>query len=203
MPIDRDQTDTPEADIPALGHALDPPQVGQVRQTLASRLVPVVDKIRRLNSSFGIRPYRVFMVHTQWSGGEPGAGDETILSRIEILPTPRVRGMESIDTNVLSTGLTEEGTVTVDQISARLTEDDLLGRTPDLNDPNLRRTMAAPVDFFWEVIEARGSNPNSVIRRFNPRGIGGLSRDGFQWSITLVKQDYDRGRNGELAREAF
>lgn len=203
MPIDRDQTDTPEADIPALGRALDPPQVGQVRQTLASKLVPVVDKIRQLNSRFGIRPYRVFMVHTQWTGGEPGVGDEMILSRIEILPTPRVRGMEGIDTNVLATGLTEEGTVEVDQISARLTEDDLLGRTPDLNDPNQQRTIAGPVDFFWEIVEARGQRPNAVIRRFNPSALPGLSRDGFQWKITLVKQDYDRGRNGELNREAF
>jgi len=203
MPIDRDNSGTPEADLPALAHALDSPEPGQVRGTLASRLVPVVDSIRSLNSKFGIRPYRVFMVHSQWTGGEPGVGYENITSRIEITPTPRIKDMDAVNTIMRETGLTEEGDVEVDQISARFTEDDLTGRTPDLNDPNLPRTTGAAFDFYWEVVENRGQSPNAVIRRFNPRNVPGLSRDGFQWKITLIKQDYDRGRRGEVDRSAF
>lgn len=203
MPIDRDQTDTPEADLPEMGHELDGPPRGLYRETLASDLVDIVDEIRQLNSEFGIRPYRVFMIHSQWTGGEVGVGQEQITSRIEILPTPRLKGMDSLSTIVDPTGLTEDGSVDVDQISARYTEDDLTGRTPDLNDPNLPRTSAGAVDFYWEVHENRGQTPNTVLRRFNPKGVPHLSRDGFQWRIALVKQDYDRGRNGETERESF
>lgn len=203
MPIDRDSTDVPEADIPALGHRLDAPEQGQVRSTLASKLVPTVDLVRNLYSKFGVRPYRVFMVHSQWTGGEQGIGQEVITSRIEILPTPRLRDMGAVNTVMRETGLTEEGDIEVDQISARYTEDDLTGRTPDLRDSNLPRTSAMAVDFYWEIVENRGQDPYPVIRRFNPRNVPGLSRDGFQWRVTLIKQDYDRGRRGEVDRESF
>jgi hypothetical protein len=111
--------------------------------------------------------------------------------------------MNAIDSVLRTTGLTEEGTITVDEISARFTEDDLLGRTPDLNDPNIQRTTGKAFDFYWEVLENRGQNPYPVIRRFNPVNVPGLSRDGFEWKISLVKQDYDRGRRGEVNRESF
>ena len=199
MADDRTKSGTPLAEIPAIAGQLKGPSPSQVPATLASRLVPIVDKIRRLNSTFGIRPYRVYLVHVLWSGGQPGDGSETEISRREIEPTPRVRDMGGTTNVMRAYGVSEEGEVFVDQISPRFTEDDLQGLTPDLKDPALLRTDLRWSEFYWEVVENRPATPNPVRRRYVPQ-VPSLSRDGFQWAVRLIKQDYNRGRQGGFYR---
>ena len=92
----------------------------------------------------------------------------------------------------------------IDQISSKFAEDDLAGRTPDLQDPALQRTSRRRVQFFWEVIEQRRTSPKPVHRRFVPATAPSLSKDGFQWSVSLTRQDYDPSREGtHTPRETF
>jgi hypothetical protein len=100
-------------------------------------------------------------------------------------------------------GLTEEGGLIIDQVSPRYTEDDLMGRTPDLQELDLPRTGLPNAEFFWEVTESRPSEPPSVRRQYKPASVPMLARDGFHWKVILTKTDYDPGRNGSRLRRAF
>lgn len=201
MAVDRQNTGDPKAEVPELSGKLQPPLPGLMPQTLAGRLVPVADRLRNLKARFGIRPYRVFMVHAAWSGGKRGVGTQQITSRREILPVPRVRDIDSVSRNLRATGLTEEGDLVIDEISAKYAEDDLMGRTPDLENPELTRTSRVDVEFWFEVQEARAVGRPPVTRRFSPPiKAPSLSRDNLQWRVTLTKQGEDRGRNGGTDR---
>jgi hypothetical protein len=168
--------------------------------TLASSLVPVVDTIRQLYSQFGMRSYCVYLVHVAWSGQRRGEGEQVELSRVEILPTPQVQDMGATGLNLPAFGLTEGGGISVEQISCRYTEDDLLGKTPDLQDPAFPATGWVNREFFWEVVENRPSDPAPVRRRYVPDAVPMLTRDIFQWKIHLTKQDYNNDRRGGSSR---
>lgn len=201
MAGDRQESGDPRAELVELSGRLRPPEPQQMPQTLAGRLVPVADKLRNLKARFGIRPYRVFLVHAVWTGGKRGVGNQVILSRRELLPPPRVRDFDAVARNLRATGLTEEGDIVVDEISAKYAEDDLMGRTPFFEDPEHPRSGRRDVEFWWETQEARAVARPTVIRRFSPPArVPTLSRDGLQWRATLTKQGEDRGRNGGTDR---
>lgn len=192
MADDRTDNQNPRAEIPE--------QAGQVRplllpnESFVSRIGVTVDRVRQLYTRFGLRPYRVFLVHQRWSGGRRGRGDPVEISRRELLPTPRIRDMSATNEVLRHVGLQEEGGVTVDQVSAKYTEDDLMGRTPDLDDAALTRSGGEDVDFYWEVVETRDSIPNPVRRRYVPSAVPNLAASGFQWKVVLTKQEYNRQR---------
>lgn len=201
MGSDRVTTGDVPAELPELSGRLQPPQPQLMPETLAGRLVPVADRLRALKARFGVRPYRVFLVHAVWSGGRRGVGTQQITSRFEILPPPRVRDLSGVNRHLRATGLSEEGDVVVDEISAKYAEDDLLGRTPDLQNPQLQRTLRQDVEFWWEIHEARAVGTPPVTRRYSPpSAVPMLSRDNMQWKVTLTKQGEDRGRNGGTDR---
>jgi hypothetical protein len=102
--------------------------------------------------------------------------------------------MESLPEILRVTGLTEEGSITIDQISAKYSEDDLTGRAPDLRDPAKPVTSRSTAEFYWEVREQRPTDPKPRTRRFFPNGAPNLSRDGVQWSVSLVRQDEGSGK---------
>lgn len=201
-PNDRVDSGDPTSEVPEHTGALNPPPPWRTPSTLAARLVPIVDRIRELNSRLGIRPYRTFLVHGQWTGTRRGFGQLVVTSRREIVPVPRVRDMNQVSMRIKATGRTEEGSVYIDQISARIPEDDLIGRTPDVQDVVQPRTSNPLAEFWWEIEEARSTIPNPAIRRFVPSGVPMLSRDGFNWAVVLNKQDYDRGRDGSTRQPA-
>ena len=191
-------------DIPAqvqeLSGALDPPATPELAQeTLAYRLARTADRLRQLKSRFGIRPYRVFLVHGAWSGDRRGFGQFIVRSRIELKPTPRIRDMGAVRQMLRATGRSEEGDLYVDEISATLTEPDLMGDTCDLRDPSTPRTGASTAEFWWEVEEVRPGSPTPQVRQFVPVAAPDLRRDRFQWAISLAKRDYDPGRAGDTS----
>jgi len=184
----------PSAEMPEASGQVRPLTSFEVPASLTSRLVPIVDRIRQLSTRFGARPYRVFLVHLQWPGTSIGLGEPQEISRREVLPTPRLRDLASTSEILRPFGLGEEGGVVIDQVSAKYAEDDLMGRTPDLVDPVLPRSGLSNREFFWEVVENRPTTPNPVPRRYIPNAAPTLSRDGFQWRVSLTKQDLDRSR---------
>lgn len=160
-------------------------------RTLMQSLVPCVDGIRDLYTCLGTRSYVVVLVRTKWSGGERGTGVEEIVSEETILPVPRVGPVSSMNRVNEPVGLLEQGELKVDQISARYTEDHLLGMPVDGS------KMPYDENFYWElrVIPADGSP--QVRRRFFPKGVPNLDMMQVQWSVQIERASQDRGRGGD------
>lgn len=198
MPNDRTRSGSPAADRPVQTNQVRPLRANEVGNTLADRLSPMADRVRQLNTKLGVRRYRVFLVHAVWSGPVVGSGVPQEVSRREILPTPKIRDMSSTLGVLRSFGLTEEGGITIDEISASFTEDDLTGKTPDLVDSTLPRTGIANGQFFWEVVEVRNSYPRPVPRRYTVEGVP--MRKTVHWTVNLTKQSGDRARGQTFNR---
>jgi hypothetical protein len=202
MSSDRQRPDDPlQQALPEIKgkvHALAPQEIAR---TLAQQLVPVVDEIRQLATDFGIRPYRVFLVHIAWTGPSRGMGAATEISRREILPTPEVADMSATDREMHALGLTEAGGIRLRKVTASLTEDDLLGRTPDLRAADGTRTEKRSVEFFYEVVQQRpGGLEPAVRRRYVPDSAADLRPALAGWTISLRKQQADRARDGAMSR---
>ena len=200
MPSDRTAQNAPEQEMPTASGAVRPLRPDEVKQTLAVRLVPTIDKIRQLSTKFGLRPYRVFLVHVQWTGERIGLGTPIEISRREVQPTPRIRDMSSTIEMLSAFGRLEEGAITVDKISPLWSEDDLLGATPDLIETSLPRAGKHNCEFFWEVQENRPVSPPPVPRRYAPASTPTLSRGGMSWRMVLTKQSVNRTRNQQFKR---
>lgn len=162
----------------------------EAKRSLAVSLRPVADNLRQLASELGASPYRVFMVHTKWSGAKPGRGNESILRVVEILPTPRVRAINSLTGRPTSVGILEAESVSVDRISAdRYNEDQLGGRVGGVEIPDDQ-------SFYYEVVEDGRSTPNPLRRRFRAASPAGLSQVGLDFSLRLERSSEDRSRRG-------
>ncbi len=170
-------------------------------RSLANAAVAVADQMRALQSSLGFRPYKVFLLKGYWTGDRRGFGELIVSSRCELTPTPRVRDLSTLSQNIKSTGRVEDGDVYVDEISARYSEAELMGKTLDLAAPDQPRTARNLVEFWWEVEEAREGCPEPAIRSFTARSAPSLKRDEFMWTVTLAKREYDRGGRNDPARD--
>jgi hypothetical protein len=200
MAGDRTQQNDPAAELPELAGSVRPLRPDEVRASFMSELSPTIDNIRQIATAMGLRPYRVFIVHVLWSGNKVGEGNPLEISRREILPTPRIRDM-SATTEVLSAfGRVEEGGIVVDRISAKYSEDDLTGKTPDLIDPAITRTGKRNGEYFWEVQENRPGFPRTTPRRYVHAAAPTLMRGGSHWRVPLNKQMVDRSRNQTFDR---
>lgn len=164
---------------------------GQYQQTIVGRLTPCVDKLRDLFTKTGLRPYIVRWVVTRWSMGERGWGTEEVVSETELLPTPKVEAMESLDVTNTLVGNVEYGNLTVTQISGRFTEDQISGRGPQ------GQQTPDDTNFYWEI---EFPNPDGtfpgVRRRFEVSGTPVFKPGAFQWTLQLVRAGESRTRNG-------
>jgi len=187
MADDRTSPSDIEAEVQAESGVLRPePARGQ---NLCLSLLPTLDSVRQsCIVDLGLRPYRLYLVHWAWPS-KRGLGRPIEIVRRELTPCPRVSSMDGTVLAVAAFGRLEGGGIRVDKISARYSEDDLMGRTPDLRDSVHPRTSANNVEFFWEVVENRQTTPPPRARRFIPSAAPHLSRAGMSWSIMLNKQD--------------
>jgi len=205
MATDRSSPSRPEDDFPESRGQVRPLRSEEVGRTLTARMGPIIDRLRQLHTSFGLRPYRVFLVHVAWSGSRRGDGGATEISRREILPTPLVIDMSSVNEIIRATGNTEEGGIKIVEISSKYSQDDLMGVTLDLQDPALLLTGKRNVEFFWEVVENRPRNPKPSRRRFVPNAAPELSRDTFDWRVNLTRQagEGNRDTGALIPRDKF
>lgn len=192
------------------------------RRSFAQRFSVVADRIRGIPVKLGLRSKRVFLVWTHWTGEERGEGDEFVLARVELQPTPLVSDLSSVSRRPYSIGWFAEGSIRCSEISsARYTYDQLtgleiptdavrercasccgpvapLGGAP-VNPSGpcfVERVGRADVDFWWEIVEdGRGDQPPI---RFRYRILGGPSRDeeGFQWVVNLEAASEALSRDG-------
>ena len=156
--------------------------------SLASELAGIVDDARQIVTDLGLSPYRAFIVQVRWSGGAVGRGTASVVSQLELLPTPQLYETSGVRGEQRSGGEVERGTLELRRISARYTEDQLHGlfccgdHAPPKSD-----------QVFVEVRVAAGTR-----RRFTVTGMPYLHARGFEWRVRLLRQDEDRDRAGSV-----
>lgn len=149
----------------------------------------IVDELRQLNTDFGLRPYRVFSVVVEWSGGAIGRGDPRVASELEFLPTPVVN-LKPMRTTMRSAGKIEEGNAYLSELSPRYTEDDIQLLFP-------KKPLKEAQEAFVEVRED-ARDGSTKRRRFQVRGVPFREADNFQWAATLSNEQEERQRSGAL-----
>lgn len=131
----------------------------EAKRTLANRLgLRLAPRVRQLATRFGIRSKRVFLVWSKFGGAERGDGDEHIIARVELLPTPRITDLSTVTFNPYSAGTLPVGSIRVDKIAIGYTAHQLMGKAV----PGAPRgePIPEPFDFWWEVVEdGRGDDP--------------------------------------------
>lgn len=164
-------------------------------KTLGRQLIGVVDNLRNLLTTFGMRPYEVHVVRTRWTGGYRGVGQEVVISDTPILPTPLIESLDGISRIVNGIGLDEQGTVKLSEVSGRYSENFLSGND-EFGNPQDDDTQ-----WFYEV---QFPTPGTVSdgaprRRFFPSSSPTYDPDRFQWNITLTRSHVDRMNDGTPA----
>jgi hypothetical protein len=163
-----------------------------MRRTLGQQLVPVADCLRDLLTQFGLRPYTVNLIHTRWSGGSRGVGQELIVSVVPILPTPKIADLSGVQEILSPAGLAEVGEVMLTKVSGRFTEEQLRGVPPDGAAP-----LAGDLQFFYEVQWPELNGQPGDRRRFFPVSAPYYDAPALQWRVQLRRQRGDRARNGD------
>jgi len=151
----------------------------------------VADELRQLYTDLGLRPYRVFSVLQGWSGGKVGDGIPRVLREVEFLPTPLV-DLTPVRRRPTEGGFTEDGTVTLHEISPRLTED----QVQQLCSPQLLPGQESYVE-----VRHDARDGETTRRRFTVQGVPFRKAGKFEWWVRLVKANPDRGRAGALSGE--
>lgn len=199
MEHDRTSPSYIPAELPELEGKVRPLSPGA--KTLGESIGPAIDQIRNIATALGLRPYRVFLVHWQWPSSR-GVGVPVEVSRRELLPTPVVSDMGGIPMNLSALGITELGGVVLTNVSQKYSEDDLIGRTPDMRGIVHTKTSKGNMEFFYEIVEARRTNPPPTPRRFSVSGVPMLNRSGMRWKVMLARQQssYDGAIDAEVIR---
>lgn len=164
---------------------------GQQLQSLAGSLQPCVDKIRDLNTVFGVRPYIVRLVWTVWSEGMRGDGVEEVAHEVMLLPTPSVNSIGNLDATTTAVGSEEFGMLKLSEVSGRFTEDYLEGKACE------GYPIDASTNFYYEIEypNQAGQFPG-MRRRFELAGPPEYMPSKFQWEISLVRAGENRTRDG-------
>lgn len=159
---------------------------------LVECLGSIVDDLRQINTDFGLRPYRLFSVVTRWSGGQHGRGEESVVSEVEILPTPNVF-MDRLSGVLKAGGRDEDGPMTVNEISPRYSEEDISA---------IFHQQPLPPGFtgFIEMREDTRDGELVTRRRFVVQGVPMRRADDFDWQVKLTIQEPARNVFGQLNR---
>lgn len=171
------------------GFTVSTPQL--LAKALGQKLIPVVDRVRDISTQLGLRPYRVHIIRTRWSGPRRGAGVEVVIHDMELLPTPFLVDMRSLVEQITPIGMNESGVVQLQKISGRYTEDQLVGVGPDGGQVAANETVYYEIEFF------RPDGTPAEKRRFTRDSVPTYNATSVEWQVTLVNVLEKRGRDGE------
>ena len=162
---------------------------GDYASTLVGSLQVAVDDVRDIFAQLGVRPYDVNLVWTRWSGGARGEGIE-IVSRVDtLLPVPKIADLSELQLGSESIGTIEAGVIRVSEISARFTEDYLMGRGD--GGEELPRDQSFSWEIAYQTVDGIGPR-----RRFAPVSAPAFIGDSVMWQVDLVRVSEDRTRAG-------
>jgi len=156
------------------------PDARMLRASLGQKLVPVVDGARDIATKLGLRPYVVRLVWTRWSEGARGEGSEIVAKTEVLTPIPKSPDLSDLSTVVGAGGEEEQGSIRVNGISGRYSENFLKGCDEEGNPP------ADDVSFYWEV-EFPLAGSGKVVRRFSVRGVPVYLAGSLQWAVDLER----------------
>lgn len=172
----------------------------QAKRSLANKLAPLADRLRQLNTNFGIRPYRVFLTWTRFGGEERGEGHEKMFARAEILPTPKVSSLDAVSFSIFHAGTLPVGSIRVEEVSAAaFTEDMLRGlKVPDGSylDPDEQK-IPEPYDFFYEVVEDGRGDGEPARDRYRLLSKPFRRAGKVDWTLMLERVSPDRTRDDQ------
>lgn len=169
---------------------------GEAARTLAHRLASRVDRVRQLSTRFGVRSRRLFLVWTRYTGHERGEGEEQVLRRVEILPTPKVSELTAITMQQFSLGILPVGSVRVTNISAQFAEEELLGKVPPAAEPSDGNHVREPFDFYYEMVEDQRESAAPARAKFRLYGNPTRDEGNVSWTIVLERVSEDARRDG-------
>lgn len=170
---------------------------GEAKRTLVGKFEGtqgrpgLADRLRQLHTKFGARPSRLFMVWVVWDGEERGEGNERVHCELEILPTPKIVDLTSVALNPYSAGKLPVGSIRVDEVSASIPEDLLLGRNVPGGGP-----LPQPFDFFFEVRDDGRDGADPLRQRYRLMATPSRRATNVSWSIMLERASEDRTRKG-------
>lgn len=149
----------------------------------------LADRLRQLHTKFGARSTRAFLVWLEWNGSMRGEGDVVVHRRIEILPTPKVSDLTAIALNAYSAGKLPVGSVRLDEVSAALALDILMGRLV-AGGPILEERF----DFFYQLMEDGRSGVPAIPMHFRIMSTPTRKETNISWSILLERISEDANR---------
>lgn len=153
-----------------------------------------MDRARQIDVRLGNRPYQCFLVWTRWDGAARGDGNQVVVCRHQILPTPVVTDLTAMQKKPTSVGVVLDGTLRITEISTQYTLEVLLGQTlPEKGEDQVPQ----PLDFFWEVVEDGRHCDPAERKRFRVFSAPFLDAPNQQWVIMLQKMSGDMGRDGK------
>lgn len=165
--------------------------VWSIKCSLGVGLQGTIDQIRRLKTTMGLTPYRVWLVWEEQ--GDDGVYRD--VRRVELQPV-EVRKLDDVALTVGPGGVQPEGEIQLVHVSpAQVRQDALLGRLDGKTWSGDRQR------FFYEVAprDQCTGGPEPTRFRFAPAALPVLSRSKspIGWSIKLTSQMPARGRHGE------
>lgn len=171
-----------------------PLQPFQAKRTLANRLTRVADNLRQFCTTFGVRPYRVFLVWTKFDGEQRGEGTERELARHELLPTPKIGELTSLQAGPYAAGTLTTGTVRLDKISAGFTAAELTGlQVPGMGQ---QPDMPSDVDFWYEMREDGRGGDVPIPLRYRLSAAPYRAAGKVSWSVILEAANEATGTDG-------
>jgi hypothetical protein len=172
----------------------------EARRSILEKVSRSVDRARQVATKTGLRSRRVFLVWSQWSGAAVGDGDEVELSRMELLPTPRVRGLDGVTFSSYGAGVLPEGSLRVDLVSVQYTEDQLRGHVVPPSSACLTPLVWNPPPpngtFFYEVVEDGRGDRLPIRQRYRLLGQPDRKEGRVCWGFALERASEDNTREG-------
>jgi hypothetical protein len=186
-------------------------------RSLANRLARPVDRIRQMAVRLGARSRRVFLVWVRWGGNERGDGTPYEVDRFELLPTPKVVGLDSVGFQAGGAGYLATGSVRLEEVSATLTESQLTGlysvkagvfeevnaSSPTVQllpcGPHPADRVPQPVSFFYEIVEDGRHEGLPLRQKYRLAAQPALDETSVQWRLVLERISEDPARDGSSA----
>lgn len=166
---------------------------GEARTSLAARLQRVVDRARQVDVKLGNRPYNVYLVWTKWTGEERGEGDQEVVCRCAIVPSPVVKDLTNVALSPFGAGILPVGSLRVTEVSTCYSMEQLAGRVI----PGKEDQVPHPYDFFYEVVEDGRHEAEPKRGRFRLLSTPHLDAANQQWVLVLERVSGEMGKDGK------